>query len=75
MRSSRMHEKYVHHNIVQKDIGPLRQRIYTQDETGYIKAFRIARARYVVGTYDDLERVHRLKIISSYNSVYESARA
>ena len=68
-----MHEEYVDHNIVQKDIEPLCQRIYTQDETGYIKAFRIARARYVAGTYNDLERVRKLKMISSYNSVYESA--
>ena len=69
-----MHEKYVHHNIVQKDIGPLRQRIYTQDETGYIKTFRITRARYVVGTYNDLELVHSLEITSTYNSFYQSAR-
>ena len=45
-----------------------------QDETGYIKAFRIARARYVVGTYNDLELVHRLEITSTCNSFYESAR-
>ena len=28
----------------------------------------------MVGTYDDLELIHSLKITSSYNSFYESAR-
>ena len=56
-------------------IGLVYWRIYTKDETqaGYIKAFRIARARYVVGTYNDLELVHSLKKMSTYNSFYEMA--
>ena len=68
-----MHEKYVHHNIVQKDNTTITtENIYARRDWVH-KGFPDYEST-VRGTYNDLELVHSLKIASTYNSFYESAR-
>ena len=67
-----MHEEYVHHNIVQKDHTTIiPENMYARRDWVH-KGFP-DRESAVRGTYNDLELVHSLKIMSSYNSFYESA--
>ena len=68
-----MHEKYVHHNIVQKDNMTLMpENIYARRD--WVHKGSPDRESTVRGTYNDLELVHSLKMTSTYNSFYESAR-
>ena len=68
-----MHEKYVHHNIVQKDNTTfMPENIYARQDWVH-KGFP-DRESTVHGTYDDLELVYNLKMTSTCNSFYESAR-
>ena len=67
-----MDEEYVDHNIVQKDnTTVMLENIYARQD--WVPKDFPDRESTVHGTYDDLELIHSLKIMSTYNSCYESA--